>query len=531
MKIFSKIINFFNNTKVEDRFCHFVFLALLIFSASFINYKANWVFGDDFEFLQTTAIGKAESVTRHIGQEQIRNGRFYPLGHYDVNILTLIPGATSVQAHYAYVTFCFFAAMIIMWLTLIKIQKESLVFDNKPNLYLNILFIMSGVLSIGFLAVHLDIIYPERFLLLVFSLFIYFYYKAFKLDNTIYYVISFILALYATYMKEPVFCIFCVIACANLLNYKNLSRKALLFNFSLILNTFVFLILYYFLAFKNHSQLYSTSSLNASSGFKFLFIIDIIKNDYFILLILLSAAFRLYKVLIKKQRDFLFYDGILFASATYILAYYVLQMSFPYYYLPAIWLSIVPLSFYVKKYFTRRRIICTSVILYVCFAAAVNISRCYNNVMIAYVDRTTHMAVMNTIYAHYKQGGKIYSIKPEGIKSTNFNMFVSGQYSIFNFILNYLAGTQKVEYIKEMSPDLLTKIEKNDVIIYCPFEDDNKKKIFLSDYTKKILIKQDFVAIRVFLISASFYVHKDSYIEENYYIKKTPIEEEVNYIS
>ena len=101
-----------NSTLKQEKWNTVIVYALLslisLVYVYFILLNANWTWGDDYEFLISTAIDKIE-WSLHIANR----GRFYPFGHFDYNILTLIPGATTPLAHY-----------ILVALT--KFQKESL---------------------------------------------------------------------------------------------------------------------------------------------------------------------------------------------------------------------------------------------------------------------------------------------------------------------------------------------------------------------------------------------------------------------
>ena len=71
-----------------------IYLSCLVF---FIVYKAQWTYGDDHQFLVSTAIGKP--IPSWIGT-QPAIGRFWPLGQVDYDLLLWVPADYKCIAHF-----------------------------------------------------------------------------------------------------------------------------------------------------------------------------------------------------------------------------------------------------------------------------------------------------------------------------------------------------------------------------------------------------------------------------------------------
>ena len=85
-----------------DNFCYFCIAAVASLAVFFILHNANWVIGDDFEWLKTTALGIAEPISYHVG-----NGRFVPFNHFDSNLTLFLPYGNTAFVHYLLVAIVF----------------------------------------------------------------------------------------------------------------------------------------------------------------------------------------------------------------------------------------------------------------------------------------------------------------------------------------------------------------------------------------------------------------------------------------
>lgn len=303
----------------------------------FILLNANWTWGDDYEFLISTAVGKIE-WSLHIANR----GRFYPFGHFDYNILTLIPGATTPLAHYILValSFVFFLIFSIkLYSIILKETGRNSVFNTW------LILIIISFLLYYFYRIFLFLVYPERMIVVLMTLYFILYYQFIKKEKMIYGVIAIIISVYLIYCKETIFLVFSTIFGLNLLfNFKNLTNKQKIFYYALGLNVIIFLLLYYFIAYRNAETFYSR---NSNLNDVFLFSIGNLKLLYIAVVL---ALWRAYQVLIKKDRQHLFFDSLLFSGIIYALANVLLKLPMDYYYFPAVMMTLPAIIYWLTKY-------------------------------------------------------------------------------------------------------------------------------------------------------------------------------------
>ncbi len=313
-------------------------VSVLVF---YIIYNANWLLGDQAEFLSTTAIGKIEPLSTHINTS---NGRFYPLGHYSYNILTLFPLGKSVVSHFILnaVSFLIFVAA-----TLILIHK---IVYSSGNSKLNdwiILFTLTFLFQRVY-SVFIDIIFPERTVITLMFVFMLAVYQFFKTDKWLYGIIGLICSVYMVYCKEPLFLSFIIFALTNVIfNWKELSFNNRIFQLILVLNSLIFILLYYFLVYRNITFAYVGN--HGENNWIRLIIKMIWSNKIFFIGIILFFI-RAYTILFRKDRNHLFYDGLLFAGLAYFFACLILKLNYTYYYLPALALFTPAIVYWLIRY-------------------------------------------------------------------------------------------------------------------------------------------------------------------------------------
>jgi hypothetical protein len=322
-----------------------VFLTVAaIFFVFIIIFRANWVFGDDHEYITTTAVNKYVSIFPYL-----LHGRFFPLGHIHYNLPLFIfrclgiNTGLPVEAHLALISAFYIVTLLCLYL----------LFKNREHPVFDLFFVSSFFLLGGsFASVFLHLMYPEAQIIMLFSIFMFMYYKALETDRIKYYICALLAAVYSSYCKEPVFGVFLIIALGNhIFKYSKETKREKIFYMSLIANAVVFLILYYFLSLKNTSEFYGSGKLYM--GF-FQYLIQIIAGNPIVIIIFLFCFIRLYFILLKKDREHLFHDSLLFAGTAYICAYFLLGFTDPYYFLPAIVLFLPSLVYWVKYLFIRR---------------------------------------------------------------------------------------------------------------------------------------------------------------------------------
>lgn len=293
----------------------------------FIVHKSQWIYGDDFEFLITTAIGKIEWDFHLRG-----GGRFLPLCHFDYNILTLIPKGTTHTAHYVIV-----ALSLIFFVFFSFIIYRNAIKDTKivTSLIYWTIFVLITFLLYYFSRVFFHLIYPERIIIVLLSGFIITYYLYIHNKKITYLLVSIIIAIYTTYCKEPIFIIFVTIASLNLIfNYYKFKNTEIFFYLVLILNGIIFLSIYYLVSFRNTNNFYvgvNNPSVTFLNLLKFSF-----GNLKILWLGLLLAVIALFKNDFKNDNESLFYFTLMSAGLSYASACFILKLHQPYFYFPAI---------------------------------------------------------------------------------------------------------------------------------------------------------------------------------------------------
>lgn len=330
-----------NSTLKQEKWNTAIVYALLslisLVYVYFILLNANWTWGDDYEFLISTAIDKIE-WSLHIANR----GRFYPFGHFDYNILTLIPGATTPLAHYILV------ALSFMFFIIFSVKLYSIILkETGRNSVFNtwLILIIISFLLYYFYRIFFFLVYPERMIVVLMTLFFILYYQFIKKEKMIYGAIAIIISIYLIYCKETIFLVFSTIVGMNLFfNLKSLSLKQKLFYYLLGINVIVFLLLYYFIAYRNAETFYSR---NSNLNDVFLFSIGNLKLLYIAIVV---ALWRAYQVLIKKDRLHLFFDSLLFSGIIYALANVLLKLPMDYYYFPAVMMTLPAIIYWLTKY-------------------------------------------------------------------------------------------------------------------------------------------------------------------------------------
>ncbi len=435
--------------------CYSAIFLLFAIVATCILYNANWIFGDDWQIMATTAVNKF-GLHGHYG-----GGRFWPLGLCDYNLLIFIKGGNTPLGHYLYNTFI----LAIFLITIFYLIKE-IVKDNQQSLYLFTFFFLILLITKDFIRIHIDVIYPERTMVFVLSVFLLFYLKGLNTDKTLYYLIAFLSACYLTYCKEPMFGALLVISSTNLLlKYKKMSDKELYFYVALIVNSIVYFSLWYFFAFKTETKFYN---LIFSSYLSVVELIKKIINDkpIFILITVIGVT-HLYYIIIKKDYERLFYDSLLFAGIAYAGAFIYLNLIHSYYFLIALLFTFPSFIYWINYGFK-----CEKKIFSFIFMCAVFVLSIYNiNLTIKFIEcihtfREEDKKLIKTLESLQQSGKKIVFFDTPDKKAWWY-------YNICNSFFKY----QIKKDIDILIVTSLEEISPNDVVIYPPFETLRLKKM------------------------------------------------------
>jgi hypothetical protein len=316
----------------------FISIVVLTF---FIVYNSNWLLGDQVQFLRTTAIDKVLPIGNYI---MPTIGRFFPLGLMDYNLLLLFPQGNTATAHYILNAVSFIIFITAFFLLLHKILGSK--YYNVINVWIvlcTILFLSQRVYSI-----YLDVIFPERMVVMLLALFILSTWQFLNTDKWIYGISALFFALYLVYCKEPLFGALLVFALTNLiLNWRNLTFNNRLFFGLLVINSFIFIVLYYSLVYVGIESAYSG---NHGENDWIKMSLKMIRSNKIIVIAIILFFPRIYAIFFRMDRRHLFFDGLLFSGIAYFIACLLLQLNYAYNYLPAIILITPAIIFWLKHY-------------------------------------------------------------------------------------------------------------------------------------------------------------------------------------
>jgi hypothetical protein len=348
-----------------------VVLLLLLMAVVLINLFPSWQFGDDtFLFLQ------------YMPQRTIRipsmipgiDGRYYPLGHTDYNILMFVPYGNTAVAHYVYLSLLFLLSVWFQW-RLFKIITNT--HNSKYSSFFAgvLLFELVGTWS---LQMFVDVIYPEKTLIVFLPALMLLHYRIMQTNKSKYVFLSILIVLWLVFCKEPVFSIFVVLSCMQLLfTWSLLTQKQKVYMFSMLLIGIGYVIIYVI----NLSEVetsYNESVPGGSSMFANL--LQIVIGSPFLFLLIAMVVMRGYAFFFRHDREHISSDSFLFASFGYFACYVVLKMNKAYYFTPCYVLMLPTLyEWGIKLLKNNKKVFCCFSILFV-FAVIVNLMSPQNSV-------------------------------------------------------------------------------------------------------------------------------------------------------
>jgi hypothetical protein len=436
--------------------------ALIVFCVMF---HANWIFGDDYEYVTTTAIDK------YVPFLYTADGRFFPLGHIHYNILLFVLRLLGIHSglpavfHFMLIAVFHILSAVCLYSLLTKIKPfVHADYPVFPLFFLSIIFL----LSTGF---FMGLNYPETQLIMLLAVFMLMYLKALETDKKRYFAAAALSAVYATYCKEPMFGAFVIIALSNhLFRYKKESGNEKIFYWALVANAIVFLSLYYFLSFR-HTTLFYGTGRTAISGFRF--IASVFAGNPVLIVMFLFGVIRLFFVIVKKDRSHLFYDSLLFAGMGYTLAFIVLHLYAAYYFLPSIILFLPSLVYWTG--YLREKKTCCAFFLCAFFTVffVYNARSEINTVRDTFQARREFMPYMEDLFSEYRDGKKF--IWYESDKTETGSTFYKGVRNwrkiIENAFLNYLNRSGGKDFFTVAKGIDEIDLNKN-ILFFYPLEND-----------------------------------------------------------
>lgn len=353
IEIFNYLSNKFSGRNLNNRkelfltvnrmFAYCLLLLISGLLVYFILKNVSWTFSDITPMLHSIALGKIMPFESHINLE---TGRFTPFSGTDYNILLLFSSGDSPMGYYVMLAFYF-----IIFVIFIILLFKRVIIDGKSDLLKPwiIFFLVLYLIQRFYSPLFLNIEYSERLIIPLLTVFMYFTHKFFFTDKSIYALIAFICAVFTVYCKEIVFGVFIVFAIANLILWKNhLSYKNLLFHWALILNSVIFIILYYLIVFRHiEFAYYSGTGLSRLE-----LILKVLRNQKLLLIGLMITILRLYEIFFKKDKNHIFLDSLLLSGLSFLFGCIFLRLEHSYYYSPAI-LLVSPAILYFLIYYIK----------------------------------------------------------------------------------------------------------------------------------------------------------------------------------
>jgi len=465
----------------------FVMTISLIF-VFIINYKAGWTFGDDIDYILTTVVNKYIPLSYTIGM-----GRFPPFKNLQYNFPLFVFRCLGIntglplEVHFAVISVLYIVTVCCLYFIFSRIDSvETAGTRSVFNCFFACTFFL---LESSFSRVFLDLIYPETQVIMQFSIFMLMYYKALRTDKIRYYAIALLSAIFSTYCKEPVFGVFLIIAFINyLFRYKEKSEREKVFYIALIANGIIFIILYYFLSYKKATILY-TENKTSIIGFKFL--LSIFIRSPILIIMFTFGLFRLYSIIVRKNRDHLFYDSLLFAGIGYVFAFIVLHFNMSYYFLPSIILFLPSIVYWIKYLSYHRRVFSVALFI-ILLIYTYNSGKTVEQIRITLRERQEFMPYMVNLFSAHNDGKEFIWYESDNRKNDNtFYIHVRNwrKHNI-NTFLNYINKSEgKDFFVVEKNTDNINM--KKNIYFFYPAENDQYDP--MQDKLIKILQNNNFV--------------------------------------
>ncbi len=423
-------------------------IGILIFTGVvLIVWNANWRFGDDIQFLFTTASGKP--IFTWFG-----SGRFFPLGLADYNILLFVPFGYTVTAHLIWNSVLWLICMVFLF----NFLKEI---TNK-DYFVCIVSIIILICSSAFLWVNMHLPAFENVICFMFSVFMFCAWKGEKKQSIKYYACALAATLYVVYVKEPVFGMIFIIAFTRLIfGFQTLTKKDRIFYYSIILAALSYIILYSYLWYQNPPEsLYNVGRCELR-GLKLALAQLHLEPILWVTLIL--GVVRAFFVVFKSDKTNLLVDSLLFAGGGYFLALWVLNLISNYYVVPCVFLSIPAFACFLHSLRRYNLLIFFGgfvLLLWPAYKDSHMAVLCAERTL---RERREDMAAVSFLYEQSKLGKKIFSVildtaKPDPVGSRSCNI------NYWNSFIKFLSKENK-EVVNQVYN--LDEVDDNTIIVFC----------------------------------------------------------------
>lgn len=410
-------------------------------SCYFILKDANWILGSDNIFLRSIMSGSLIPIG---GLYNL--GRFYPFMFQEFNLLRIF-SLDDPFWYYCISCFEFIVTAVFFTLFLKNLAKK---YTHKVQYFWCVFFFLLFILSYSVLNVYMQVIFPERNVLLCLSLFMFFYFRGIDEQRVLYICIAAFFAVMAFYYKEPMFGLFTVFClCPFIFDYKNVSKYHKIFSSIIFINIILYLILYYFIVYLYIEKGYNEGRVALTHLENFIFIL---KHNKFFIILLFWACFRFIRITIFHEKKYLIADSLLFSGVAYFFAYIVLKLNSAYYFTP-IYILALPSIFIFLLSIKNKFITLLICILFVGSCYSLNHFKGeINNVL---TRRVCDMNRMEFLSDKINAGYEIFYLQVENTKPENDfdNVWMAFQRNVLEIFFKYCLGYEyKMKIVDNVFP-------------------------------------------------------------------------------
>lgn len=393
------------------------FIALIILYFFYISLNANFGVIDDWGVIDTILSNKFISITTHMSPS---GGRFFPLNGMDLNVLSYIFGPS--------VDIFFISNALVMVTISMSFLYIMMAIANKNMKILFFISICAFLLTPAFTSSISRLFVPEKFesffMILSVLCYLFLFKNRVRFSAFVVFFIGLLSALIALFYKEPGFLMIGTFAFLNILFLlvKNrvseikVENRAILFayNIFLLIFCFVWVVIYYTLVYsKRGEHLYGYSSLSSSYLF-FKNSFNYALNEPFLVIGLTCLLiYRIYLVLIKKDRIHLVLDSMIASAFVYICVFFKLLIFDNHYLLPAYIFGLTPIVYFSYLYFKRLKYL-----VLLCGFIYIANSLPYGIYLLSFYKASAFNMTNSTKFlAHYSQSHKDLDIYLYGVGS------------------------------------------------------------------------------------------------------------------
>ena len=297
---------------------------VLLVVASMIGFNVGnpgWEYGDNNQFLTTTVQGEWMPPTIFPSL-----GRFFPLGLMDNNLL--LPFGNNPLAYHIERSILLFIVVLTLFVLARRMTSvpiaclATFIFLTAPSLF--------KVYSLS--------IFPESQLIVWLMLFFLFYHRVTTYNGksstqALNVFVVCISAAAATYCKEPAFGLLLIFSAVQIVfGFAKQTTYTKFIHGFLAVNAIVFISLYWLSC--SGGQSYADLR---TAGTEATIISTVLMNfsSPMAILAIITGCFRAWRLMLCKDREYLFADGALFAGIGYAFAFCLLKLDGDYYMTPA----------------------------------------------------------------------------------------------------------------------------------------------------------------------------------------------------